>query len=710
MLEDDILNEIKKNEENKDKNEIVEVDENEEITNTQYDMPEVTDPDDGKKKKKKEKKAKGPSKWSKLSKKQKIIIIVSIVLVIIIIVVVLLWIFVFNKKDTETKRPEEPIVIIEKDNYRYEDGWLIFLDSEDNELGEYECANKDEELCYVAYYSNEDDFDVNKQVYENGVPIDFRSDILLDNYVFIYDNTTREDGNVKLYDIESKETMDEYGLVKEVNESSVIVKDDSDNYGVLTFSDSGVENLIDFDYDYLGYIIDTDAIVGANNNNYVLIGLDGEDVSKNIPGEIKNFDGTNISVDIDGEYFIYNYQGVRQSEESYDYIRFVDTYIIAADNKKLYVFDSEVDPMTLDGIRISSSDYNTKLIFNDDLVQTGKEVAFDAYVNGNTLRIDYGEEEYVNVNLNEGKFSKTQEYYSYMQGKLYFYSDAEKTELLGSYACNYANEVTDTTTELTNCFIAKESNTFKESDDVNLGYLPIYNERFVFITDTSRPNANDNIILYDLNLNKNLATYKEVDAKYYNGESESKVNFVETAGTIVLAKNTSDSYGLINIGNSSVTGLIAFKDSDSNATNTKAYGLNGNIVMQRSDGTYHLYDTKGNEITKNIETKNEIVDYKGDYILVKSGDNYLIYNLDGSIASDEYKYIIMEEAYYITVDGSNNVGVFTYDSDTNLAQNLGIVIDGKDYASEIKYGVNKNVLVLTYTHNGSNQVVEINLG
>ena len=366
--------------------------------------------------------------------------------------------------------------------------------------------------------------------------------------------------------------------------------------------------------------------------------------------------------------------------------------------------------MTLDGIRISSNDYNTKLIFNDDLVQTGKEVAFDAYVNGNTLRIDYGEEEYVNVNLNEGKFSKTQEYYSYMQGKLYFYSDAEKTELLGSYACNYANEVTDTTTELTNCCIAKESNTFKESDDVNLGYLPIYNERFVFITDTSRPNANDNIILYDLNLNKNLATYKEVDARYYNGESESKVNFVETAGTIVLAKNTSDSYGLINIGNSSVTGLIAFKDSDSNATNTKAYGLNGNIVMQRSDGTYHLYDTKGNEITKDIETKNEIVDYKEDYILVKSGDNYLIYNLDGSIASDEYKYIIMEETYYITVDGSNNVGVFTYDSDTNLAQNLGIVIDGKDYASEIKYGVNKNVLVLTYTHNGSNQVVEINLG
>ena len=707
MLEDDILNEIKKNEENKDKNEIVEVDENEGITNTQYDLPEVSEADTSKKKKKKEKK---PSKWSKLSKKQKIIIIVSIILVIIIIAVVLLWIFVFNKKDTETKRPEEPIVIVEKDNYRYEDGWLVFLDNEDKEIGEYECSNKDEDLCYVAYYSNEDDFDVNKQVYENGVPIDFRSDIILNNYVFIYDNTTKEDGNVKLFDIAANETKEEYELVKEVNETNVIVKNTSDQYGILTFSENGIENLVDFDYDYLGYILKSNAYIGANNNNYVLIGLDGEDVSKNIPGEIKNFDENNISVVIDGDYFIYNYQGVKQNEEAYDYIRFVSGYIIAADNKRLYVFDSEVAPMTMDGIRISSSDYNTKLIFNDDLVQTGKEVAFDAYVNGNTLRIDYNEEEYVNINLNEGKFSKSQEYYSYMQGKLYFYSDAEKTELLGSYACNYANEVTDSTTELTNCFIAKESNVFKDSkEEVKLGYLPIYNERFIFITDTSRPNANDNIILYDLKLSKNLATYKEVDTKYYNGESETKVNFVETAGTIALAKNTSDSYGLINIASSSVTGLIAFRDNDSNATNTKAYGLNGYIVMLRSDGTYHLYDTKGNEITKKIETKNEIVDYKGNYILVKSNENYLIYNIDGSIASSEYKYIYIEDSYYITVDSSNTIGVFTYDNDTNLAQNLNIVVD-EDSISKIEYGTSRGVLLISYTYEGSTHSISINLG
>ncbi len=713
MLEDDILNEIKKNEEEgKDKNEIVEIDENEEITNTQYDLPEVTDPED-RKKKKKEKKSKGPSKWSKLTKKQKIVIIMSIVIVLLIIVVVLLYFLVFRKDDETPKKPEEPIVIVEKDNYRYEDGKLIFIDEEKNELGEYSCENQDEELCYVAYYSNEDEFDVSKNVYENGIPVDFRSDILLDNYVFIYDNTQIEDGNVKLYDIQNKEIIEEYQLVKEVSEDKVIVEDLEDNYGILAFTADDTSNLIDFEYDYIGYILESNALVASNNNNYILIDLEGNEVSKNIPGEIKNFDGNNISVKIDGSYYIYNYQGVRQSEEEYDYIRFVDGYIIAADNRRLYVFDKDVARMTMEGIRISSNKYNTELIFNDELVQTGKEEAFAAYVNGTTLRIEY-DDEYTDVNLNEGIFSKSQEYYSYYQGKLYFYADAEKTQVLGSYACNYANSVDASTTELTNCFIAKESNIFKENSEATLGYLPIFNERFVFIADTSAPGANDNIILYDLQKNSKLATYKEVDARYYNNEN--KVNLVETAGTIVLAKNTSDSYGLINIGSSSVTGVVSFsykynEDDTESFTNDTVKSLGDNLLFRISDGTYHLFDMDGNEITENIETKNEIVDYKGNYILVKSSDNYLIYDLDGSIVSSEYKYIAMEEDYYITVSSDNKVGVYTFaQGNVDLAKDLGIVIDGKDCASELKYGVKGKVLVLTYTHDGSNDVVEINLG
>ena len=704
MLEDDILNEMKKdNEKNgeENQNEIVEIDENEEITNTQYDMPEVVNEDN--KKKKKDKK---PSKWNELPKKTKIIIIVSICVVLLTIAVIVLYFLVFKDEEEVTKKPEEPMVILEKDNYRYEDGKLIFIDEDKNELGEYECTNKDEELCYVAYYSNEDDFDVAKHVYQNGIPVDFRSDIILDNFVFIYDNTTKEDGNVVLYDIKNA-TSEEYALVKEVSNDKVIVKDLDDNYGVLSFAEESIDNLLDFDYDYIGYILESSYLVVANNNNYRLVDLEGEEASSNIPGEIKNFDDKNISVEIDNSYYIYNYEGIRQKEDEFDYIRFVDSYIIAADNRRLYVFDTDVAPMNMTGIRISSNSYNPVITFDDDLVQSDIEEAFSVTITDNVMRISF-DDEYKDINLNEGLFSKKQEYYSYFEGVLYFYSDASKTKEIGSYACSYANSISDNTTSLDNCFIAKESNVFKKESKPVLGYLPIYNERFVFINDSKTPNENNNIIMYDLKNNKKLATYKEVDTGYY--KNDQVVNFVETAGTIALAKNTSDSYGLINITSSSVNGLVAFKDKDTNATNVTAYDLNGNILMKRSDGTYHLYEPSGEEITENIETKNEIVDYKKDYILVKSGDNYLIYNLNGSIISDEFKYIAMEDTYYITVDGNNKVGVFTYaKGNVDLIQDLDIHVDGKDLANELKHGLNGNVLVLTYTYNGNNQVIEINL-
>ena len=703
MLDKDIIDEIKNEEENANTNEIVEIDENEEITKTQYDLKEI---EDNNKSKKKDKKVKKPSKWSMLPKKTRIIIIISIIVVLLIIIGVLLYFFVFRDRTPEEKRPEDPVVIVEKDNYRYEDGFLVILDEDKNELGTYECSNKNEELCYVAYYSNEDDFDTNKRVYENGVPVDIRSDIFNDLYVFIYDNTTKEDGNVILYDLENNENIGEYELVKEINEEKVIVKDLEEEYGVLDLS-SIVKETIDFKYDYLGYILESSALVGANNNNYVLLSLDGEELSDNIPGEIKNFNNKHISVEIDNDYYIYDYEGIRQREDSYDYIRFVDSYIVAADNKKLYVFDNDVYPLNLDGIRIDSSKYNTELIFNAELVQTGKEEAFNAYVEDGYFKIE-NNGKYTNIKIAESTFSKNMAYISYFQGKLYFYADEEKEEVLGSYACNYANDVTSSTTELQNCFIAKETKVLNTSEDVNVGYLPIYNERFVFITDTSRPNANDNIILYDLKNNKKLATYKEVDARVYSDDLS--ISFIETAGTLVLAKNTSDSYGIINIGTSNVSGVIAFKQ-DNGDTNVSVSMLGENYLFKRSNGTYHLYNPDGDEITSKIETKNEIVDYKGNYILVNNNKEYTIYSLDGPVIKSS-KYIILEDTYYITVNEENKIGVYTFNhGDKDLAKDLDLYIDGKDIPNEISYGLKSgNVLSLTYTINDTKEVTEIYIG
>ena len=282
-MEEEILEEI-----NNNANEIVEIDENEEISNTQYDMEQVNMP--------KSKKEKKPSKWSKLDKKKKIIIIVSIVIVLLVIVGVILYFLVFKKNNTVDK-PKDPVVVIEKDNYRYEDGKLIFIDKDKNELGSYTCENKSENLCYVANYSNEDSFDSFKRVYESGLPIDNRTDIILNNYVFVYDNMKKENGNVVLYDISKEKVLDTYSLVKEVKDSKIIYKKDN-KYGLIEISDNEVKDVIQNSYEYMGYIEDTDALVVSANNNYSLVDFDGKELSKNVPGSIKTFDGSSISVKV----------------------------------------------------------------------------------------------------------------------------------------------------------------------------------------------------------------------------------------------------------------------------------------------------------------------------------------------------------------------------------------------------------------------------
>lgn len=689
-MEEDILKEIEETNENKTSNEIIEIDENEEISNTQYDLEKVEEPEEKKKKDKK------PSKWSKLSKKGKIIIIVSAV-VLLIVIILLLWLFVFKKNDN-TNENKEPSVVLEKENYKYVDGKLIFLDENKKELGSYECKNKNENLCYIAYYSNEDDFDEFKKVYESGLEVSIASDIYKEKYVFVYDNEKKENGEVTLYNIKDNKNEGVYSLVKEVNKDKAIVKK-NDKYGIISFDEN---TDVALDYEYMGYILDSKDLIVATNNNYKLISFDGKDVSKTVPGKIMSYDSDNISVKSGNTYHVYDYTGNMLINKEFDYIRFADTYIIGADNKKLFVYDNKGNIMNMDGVRITSSEYNTKLIFNDELRQTGKEEAFNVSVSGKTLKIEYGEE-YTKINLSEGEISSTMEYISYFQGKLYFYKDAQKTDFLGSYQCSYANNLNDSNSILENCYLAKQSNIVNDNKDTY--YLPIYNNRYIFIADTKSPNTNDNISLYDLKNNKKLATYKSVDAAF---AGESTVNFVNTAGTLVVAKNTSDSYGLINILSSSVDGVIPFKDKDTNATNESIKIINGYYITKRSDKTNHIYDSKGNELTKNMSIKSDIESFEAEHILVKNeNEKYMVFDMNGKVVSSEYNYILIDKEYYVSVDNENILGLFKYDSEENLIKEK-ITLDS-NYKDSLNFGLRSNKVMITYKVNNETKVIEINI-
>lgn len=673
MLEEEILYEIENNSSERP-NEIFEINEDENVT--LYDMEKVETKE--KSNKKKPKKKKNPSKWSTLDKKKKIIIIVSISIVLLIIVGLLLYFLIFKKDNEKSNKPKEPMVIVEKDNYRYEDGKLIFIDKNKKDLGTYECKNKDEDLCFVAYYSNEDEFDVEKHVYQNGIEIENRSDILLENYVFVYDNTGKENGTIKLYNIEEEKELGEYKLVKEVSEDIIILQDEEDKYGVIKVTEKEAEELIEFKYNYIGYILESSNFVVNLDSKYSLLDMEGKEVASNISGEIKNYSDKYISVLEGDEYYLYDYDGNKKLTDKYDYIRFVENYVVVASKRKLYVFDNNLNPMNLDGIRIDSSNYNTKITFDDELKELKRDVAFDVEINEDTIVISYGDEETKSINIYEGLLSKEQQYISYFDGILYIYQDEAKTTLLGSYKCTNPNIIDDDTTEYTSCYIAKEKALLNRGTDTsNIGYLPIYNKRYVFVQDNADGASSDTIVLWDLKGKEKKATYTEVDAGFYN--KTNVINFVDTTDTVILAKNTSNSYGIIRVEASELRGIISFKDG-----NESIKYLNKNYLTKRTDGTYHLYDSNGEELTKNNNIKNEIVNFNSKYFQVKNNDKYMVYGFDGKIVKTdkELLHVTLYDNYFVGIDTDYVLGVYEYDSTVHIDTESGSKIEYKDDLSK----------------------------
>ncbi|MEG1506185.1 MAG: hypothetical protein RR478_01665 [Bacilli bacterium] len=680
MLEDEILEEIEKN--SGSNNDIVMEGVSED---TLYDGVKV----ESNEKPKKEKKVKKESKWSKFSKKKKIIIISIIVFLILLISGVLLYIFVF-KKDNALE--EKPNVIVEKDNYRYENGTLVLLER-DKEIGTYECKNKDVELCFVAHYSNEDNFDLPKSEYLDGTDIKETSDIIFNRYVFINDTSKKEEENVIAYDFVTKKEMGTYKLVKKINDYTVILKNEADKYGVMTYENNSESEKLKFEYDYLGAINSTSFAAIQNNKSFVISYY--EKSTKEYDGVIKNFNTFNKYVSIlkDGKYYLYNKDGEKVVNEDIDFVNFSDRVVYVIKNNKIYLYDADMMALTYDGYSFEGTNYNTVTKYDKNLkwVETKEYIDINVY-NGDPNKLRVGvtlnDKEQVILDYFTGKLNSQFYGINYFDGKLYIYKEPKKINLLATYKCNNKNTVSDDIFEFDKCDIAQEKR-LVDRGAREVGYVPIYNERFAFIQD------GDKIYLWDFQKDEKKATYKSVDVGGIVSFEPSYL--INTLNTQVVCLNTNGSYGVIAITKNDVEGVIPFKNGD--LTNTSIKFLYDNYLIKRSDDTYHLYDHFGKEVT-NPDTliKYEIVDYTGDYIKVVNGSkNYLMYGLDGKIASNEYKYISIKKDDFVAINDKNEINVFKLNdgfkgliketvkiTNTNYEESYiykedSIIVDGKTY-------------------------------
>lgn len=675
-----------------DDNEIIEVTEDEykeDLTSFEQEVvPHENEPinlikernqDEEIKKKKREK-----QKWKNFSKKKKSIIIILLLLLLTILAVVTLFL-IKDEEVEKTVKKDEPDVIIEKDNYRYENGNLILLDSNDNEIGKYKCENKEENKCRVAYQNNEDDFDEEQNIYEDGTKFKFITPIINETYAFIYDSSKEEDGMIFLYDLSKSEVVGKYNSVKYYSVNGreyLVIEDDESNYGLFKVTENGLEQTIDFKYDYLGVkkeeMNNLSCVVAMKDNKYLIVDENGKEVSKKIGNKIKSFNDKYIVVeDSSGLYNITDYRNNTILKDEYNYIILQENFLVAVkDNNKVLVLDYNETILQNKEITIPNTYYNKTYIYDEDNKVVKTEESFWIINNDSSVTIEY----YKNdtdvesnvVNIYEGLISKNYEYVSYFDGKLYFYDDEDKTNLIGSYKCTNKNDINNIDSTYNNCYLAKESsfsNNELSNSNKSLGYLPMINNRFIFINDSIDKDSS-NIILYDLQENKTLGSYLRVDAGIYDGSTS--LSFTTNSNLRVIGKSSrKNKFGVISITKDAVSGLIDIKYDSIER-------IGDYFQVENAGGTYQLFDQTGEKVTEPVG--NKIVNYIEGYIKTKEGEKYSIYSFDiESNSKKNLDYIDLKKDFFVTIDVDKNLKIYDYSDFETPVGGLALEADGSFY-------------------------------
>lgn len=600
------------------------------------------------------------NKWHNLSKKKKIIFIIIAILLLILLVGLTIFFLIKGKKE-EPKIDKKEDVIVIKDNYIYRNGSLFFLDDDDQEIGEYECSNKDENKCYVAYNGvTEDNLNGLINTYEDGSTIEKRLNIFNERYAFIFDNDEKED-LIIFYDFKEKAKVDEFKVVKsyKVNDIDyIVVKDQKENYNLYEMTKDGLVKKIEGEYNYLG-IIETKeknhVIASTLTANY-LLDYEGKELTKLIPQKIVDYSEDYVVTLDKGVYSLYTYDNNQKLTGS-KFMMLENDYIYSIDStNSLFVKDKEFGKLNEEGIKLSNEEFKIKNEYTKDGIKVKSIFAFMVNYGEDKITITLSTDDnksfsYVYLSLDEAKFNKKLKYYSYLDGKLYFYEDEAKEKLIGSYKCSNKNEKFDGES-LTSCHPAYDT-VFEDNDLINdkgrVSMTPLYNKRYIFIEDST--NNTKTINLYDLSDNNILSSYEEVNT--YTLANKGELTLTSVSNTNVIVKNKNGKYGMVSIGNDKPSLVYPLEYNYMEMLGDKVLAKNKDnkwLIIYGKDNNSGLFDDK---IRGFIGTK---------YVKTKSNDEYNVYEASGGdiINKTNHIYVELYDDFYAGINRSNELMLYDY--------------------------------------------------
>lgn len=605
------------------------------------------------------------NKWKSLSKKKKIIIGVVAGLILIGLIVLIIFLVKGSKKNDDVKPTIDEVAPTIVDNYYYKDGSLYFLNDDEDEIGSYECENKDEKLCYVAINDVSDTFDIDKYVLESGDKVTQRMPIYSDDFVFVVDSKQEKANEVILYSIKEDVKKDTFGSVKAYEDNYIIYSQDQ-KYGLAKI-DSSFEDVIEPKYDYLGKIDGEDNLVAKTSKGVVVVSEKDKSLSKNIANiEVKDYDSDSIIGTINGEYNVYDYEG-KLIVGGVDFAKVEGGYVAVVQNKKLKIYDTDKVKYNEDGIELKKNSYVKEFVYDDNGTVISKNISFSYEKQGKDIVVavyseDKEDPDYINLSIAEAEANKNYDYINYFDKKLYFYKDEEKEELLGSYLCATENESPG---KLDSCYIAKDK-IIDDNDSLSPGYrdrnttIPILNEKFVFISDGGIIN------LYDLVKSEKLSSYSSVNT-YLPGNDNKITHY--NGDVIVIALNKKGKYGAIKIDETGANGCINFQYLSMEKVGSK-------IIAQDGSNTWKLfYDENNSSPSYTGKVEGFIKNY--NYVKTKDGSSYSVYKGTGEKISSGYQYVELYDNYYAAVtDGK--LSLYKYDGSKMIKNDY--TLNSKDFA------------------------------
>ena len=354
-------------------------------------------------------------------------------------------------------------------------------------------------------------------------------------------------------------------------------------------------------------------------------------------------------------------------------------------DSKLFAYDDKQVKLNENGIKLRTDDYKTIYTFDESNTLTKTEKPYEITIDEGLINIAVNDKINKTINIYEGILSSKTKYISYFDGVLYFYSDEEKTQRIGSYTCKNANEVIASSNEFTDCFVAKDSNILNGEGK---GYIPILNNSYVFIHDAKTGTINNNIILYDLKNSSQKVKYQGIDT----GLGSKDITHKSGSGITIAAKNNDGNFGIISFNENGPTGLIAFKEG-SEATKKISF-LDDYYYVERTSKNY-LYSKSGELLAS---SQFVITNYKNPYLTVKNGIKYKLYKLttpdNGEIVSNEFEYIKVFDNYYVGIN-NNEFNIYKYSEPevAVLKENVKLLTEDSKYNNFEIYTSAANYLI-----------------